>query len=228
MVVMKRLLVSAALMAAIAALPGQAQRRGGGAPAMRSFGARGFAPGHVAVSPGVAFAHNPRVHGFFVSPFFPGGPFVFRRGFVHRRVLFAAPFFWPGPLDYGYSSYPTTVEPDQYVESDDDRGLGSEIRDLREQVGQLRADLAERAAEPSRPPETAAPPQKESPATELVFRDGHRVEARNYIIVGPTIWVLTEQQAKKISIEELDLDATRKANNERGLDFRLPATGTNK
>lgn len=216
---------------AMMALPSPAQRRGG-APAMPSFGARGFAPccDRGFISPGVSFGRNPRLHVFFGSPFIRREPSFVRRGFTHRRFLFAEPIFLPGPYDYGVASYPEIAEPDQYVERDYDRELGSEIRELREQVGQLRTDLAEReSAEPSRAPEEAEKaPQKKGPATELIFRDGHSMEARNYIIVGPTIWVLTEQQAKKIPLSDLDLDATAKTNNERGIEFRLPAKATKK
>jgi hypothetical protein len=61
-----------------------------------------------------------------------------------------------------------------------------------------------------------------APATVLVFRDQHRQEVRNYAIAGGTLWVLNEQTAKKISLADLDLAATVRMNDERGVDFQVP------
>ena len=58
--------------------------------------------------------------------------------------------------------------------------------------------------------------------TALVFRDQHVEEVRNYAIAGGTLWVLNEQAAKKIPLAQLDLAATVKMNDERGLDFQVP------
>jgi len=60
------------------------------------------------------------------------------------------------------------------------------------------------------------------PATVLVFRDQHREEVSNYAIVGQTLWSFASQRTKKISLADLDLAATEKANDERGVTFRVP------
>jgi hypothetical protein len=60
------------------------------------------------------------------------------------------------------------------------------------------------------------------PATALVFRDQHVEEVRNYAIAGGTLWVLNEQAAKKIPLTQLDLVATAKMNDDRGVDFQVP------
>lgn len=92
-------------------------------------------------------------------------------------------------------------------------------------------------ASPWRPPDNpdqdtyarSAPPgpREESseamPATVLVFRDQHRQEIQNYAIVGQTLWTFAPQRTQKIPLSELDIPATQKANDERGVDFRLPA-----
>lgn len=61
-----------------------------------------------------------------------------------------------------------------------------------------------------------------APATVLVFRDQHQQEVRNYAIAGGMLWVLNEQAAKKIPLADLDLAATAKVNDERGVDFQVP------
>jgi Ni,Fe-hydrogenase I large subunit len=60
------------------------------------------------------------------------------------------------------------------------------------------------------------------PDTVLVFRDQHKQEVQNYAIVGPTLWNFAPQHTQKIPLSDLDLPATTKANDERGVDFRLP------
>ncbi|HEY4765638.1 MAG TPA: hypothetical protein VIH75_18335 [Candidatus Sulfotelmatobacter sp.] len=62
------------------------------------------------------------------------------------------------------------------------------------------------------------------PATVLVFRDQHQKEIQNYAIVGQTLWNFAPQHTEKISLSDLDLAATAKANDERGLTFRVPGS----
>jgi hypothetical protein len=78
-------------------------------------------------------------------------------------------------------------------------------------------------------PETAATPQSQSavapeqPQTVLVFKDGHQLEVENYAIVGSTLYDLTEGRRHRIPLSDLDLDATTKQNDERGIDFQVPS-----
>src|SRR5437879_682973 len=68
-------------------------------------------------------------------------------------------------------------------------------------------------------------PEAPGPGTVLVFRDQHKLEVQNYAIVGQTLWNFTGQRTQKIPLAELDLTATAKANDERGVDFRVPGAG---
>jgi hypothetical protein len=61
------------------------------------------------------------------------------------------------------------------------------------------------------------------PPTVLIFRDQHKEEIQNYAIIGQTLWNFSPQRTEKIPLSDLDLPATTKENDERGLDFRLPA-----
>ena len=63
-----------------------------------------------------------------------------------------------------------------------------------------------------------------SPATVLIFKDGHTAEVHNYAIIGTTLWNLSEQTARKIPLSDLDLAATAKANDERGVTFKVPGS----
>jgi hypothetical protein len=62
------------------------------------------------------------------------------------------------------------------------------------------------------------------PATVLVFRDQHTKEIQNYAIVGQTLWNLAPQHTEKIPLSALDLPATTKANDDRGVTFRVPSS----
>jgi len=68
----------------------------------------------------------------------------------------------------------------------------------------------------------ADPPSPIIPPTVLVFRDQHQQEIQNYAIVGQTLWNFGSQRTQKIPLADLDLAATEKANDDRGVTFRLP------
>lgn len=75
----------------------------------------------------------------------------------------------------------------------------------------------------------AAPPEaRPLPATALVFRDGHREELESYTIVGGVMYLQraywqTGEWTKKVQLSELDVPATLKTNQERGVKFLLPS-----
>lgn len=64
-----------------------------------------------------------------------------------------------------------------------------------------------------------------SAPTTLVFRDQHKQEIQNYAIIGQTLWSFTDQRTQKIPLSELDIPATQKANEDHGVNFRVPAAG---
>ncbi|MGC2198448.1 MAG: hypothetical protein WA628_27500 [Terriglobales bacterium] len=75
------------------------------------------------------------------------------------------------------------------------------------------------APEPARAPEPVIAVQ---PPTILIFKDGHQQQVSNYAIVGTNLFDLTPGHRLKIALADLDLDATQKANDEQGIDFKLP------
>jgi hypothetical protein len=77
----------------------------------------------------------------------------------------------------------------------------------------------------SREQNVPAQPDSEPVPAILIFRDGHQAELLNYAIVGQTLYDLgTPFVARKIPLADLDLEATIKANQDRGVDFSLPAS----
>ena len=86
-------------------------------------------------------------------------------------------------------------------------------------------DIYARSDPAPRPPQREAEGAPVLPDTVLVFRDQHKQEIKNYAIVGQTLWNFAPQHTQKIPLSDLDLPATTKANDDRGLTFRVPASG---
>ena len=80
------------------------------------------------------------------------------------------------------------------------------------------------AATATAAPPVAVEPDEATPTTVLVFHDGHRIEARNYAIVGQSLWIYTADDSKKVPLADLDVAATKTANSDRGVVFQLPPT----
>ena len=228
---MKRLLTLAAFVVFVALVSASAQRGG-----MRaSGGGHGVAVGHP--SGGHSFSGMHAGQGARVS--FRGNGFggvrIRTRGFHHcfgcRRGF---GFGYPGYGNWGWgyydpflwgdsSSYNNDEERDQEVQvANQMNALNIQEQNLREREDWLREREEQDSyarRQPVREEEHAAP----SPATVLVFRDQRRQEVTNYAISGGTLWVLSDHiAAKKIPINELDLAATTKANDERGVEFQVP------
>jgi hypothetical protein len=78
-------------------------------------------------------------------------------------------------------------------------------------------------------PKTVAPQPRELPPAVLVFHDGRKEEVSEYTIMNGTIYSKTDYWVtgswiRKIQIADLDVPATLKLNQERGLKFVLPAS----
>jgi len=73
-------------------------------------------------------------------------------------------------------------------------------------------------------PDEPAEPVAAQPLTVLVFKDGHHSDVLNYAIVGDTLFDFSAGRTRKILLADLDLPATHKANDDRGVDFEIPAS----
>jgi hypothetical protein len=161
------------------------------------------------------------------------------RGFRDRRFRnfgFRNNCFGFGCWGYGYPWWYAGIDPwwwdsgSSYDEDyERDRALASEMnaQNLQEQqmLRQEQADGDQDAyARPPRREQEKPEPEGAAmlPATVLVFRDQHKLEVQNYAIVGQTLWAFAPQH-QKIALSDLDLAATTKANDDRGVTFRAPA-----
>ena len=54
------------------------------------------------------------------------------------------------------------------------------------------------------------------------MRDGSKKEIRNYAIVGKNFFDLSDSRSRRIPLDDIDVAATTKANDDNGVDFKLP------
>ncbi len=223
---MVRWLAVAALGAGLIVTPLWGQRRGGGAGGFG--GHAGFAPhGAFAGRGGMAVSRGFGSSGSFRGSHFGGGfgqPFFHHPRFVTRRRSFGYGGYYGYPY-YGYPSYyddssyyPSyhDAEDSGYAPGQGDQQQQAEIDRLENEVDRLRQERSS-AAKSQTPSKTDL-----HSLTELVFQDKHTQEVQNYAIVGQTFWIFDSQQTRKVPLSELDVPATIKANDARGVDFQVP------
>jgi hypothetical protein len=175
----------------------------------------------------------PGIHiGSTVSPPFPNRDFRFHHHHHPRNLGYVypyAPYYYgayaPYALNYGYDDSPYTgyvagtfdtspeyASPPQYSPSPDYYPPSSSpppVSSAPEPQSYQQQKPSRRASD-----ELAEP-------TVLVFRDGHRQEVANYAIMGSTLFVLSGPRSR-IPVAELDVPATERENQSRGVDFHVP------
>jgi hypothetical protein len=67
-----------------------------------------------------------------------------------------------------------------------------------------------------------APKEDNGPSTVFIFKDGHQIETKNFAIMGQTLYDFSGTVLKKVQLDDLNKDATVKANDDRGIVVKLP------
>lgn len=183
------------------------------AASVTSLGPNGFGEGHA------------RFQNCCFNPFFQTGPVSpgFGQGHHSRRDFFvsAVPVYVP------YTQV-VVVQPEVAQDRDDQEAYAGEPvileRRLTRTTRTRTVAVDEQPAPAASTPVAAEPaaPVVPQPSTLLIFRDGHQAELQNYAIVGETIFDLTDNRAHKIQLADIDVPATRTANEARGVDFQVP------
>lgn len=212
-------------------------------------GGRGFAP-HPGMHGGfvrggsVTFARAPRPSVGFGTSFRPDRNRGFRPdhdrdGFRRHRFGSRFPRWY---LGYGYPYYYGGYYPlwdwwgSSYDSSNNDyvqQQTARQIDDLSAEVQRLREEREEREySEPRR--DYSAPPAAAAPALSadtklnsdlpivLVFLDKRIQEIKNYAVMNETLVVFEGTRSRRIPLADVDLAATMKLNDERGVDFQIP------
>jgi hypothetical protein len=168
-------------------------------------------------------------------------PFRSNRGFGFRhRRNFGSPFFGDiVAVPYAYPVYVMDPGVDDSMEQEDYRG-GPTIFDrrgpgeeyyrprTREEEDYRRSPESDSVKEQPRDEQPRAEqPVQAQPPTVLVFKDGHESQVLNYAIVGDNLYELSGGRSIRIALAELDLSATQKENDQRGVDFKVPIARAN-
>ncbi|MBZ5629095.1 MAG: hypothetical protein LAO06_09540 [Acidobacteriia bacterium] len=158
---------------------------------------------------------------------------------LHPRRQNQGGSYYPVYVPY---AYPVAVaaEPDADEETEPDDPPAPTIFEHRTTTERMSADNsrygthyldAREKRKPAPEPEVfdnrvmpSTTPASEQFPVVLIFRDGHQQEVRNYAIVGQTLYDLGTFVAHKIPLAELNLGATIKANDDRGVEFSVPVS----
>ncbi|HLV88686.1 MAG TPA: hypothetical protein VKV39_17000 [Candidatus Sulfotelmatobacter sp.] len=196
--------------------PGFGGRAVNGPPAsVTSVGPHGYGNGQF-MSPFNRDAFNARVHNGQVHP--------------HHNSLAYTPFFTyavpvPYAVDMGAADQPEDAAQAQAEDEENYQG-GPTVFDRRgygpgsyipphDGPPPHAAEHSKQAVDPEPVAESLEP-------TTLVFKDGHKLEVGNYAIIGPTLFDMTPGHARKVPLKDLDLEATRRTNDEHGVSFDIP------
>jgi hypothetical protein len=207
----------------------------------RGFSSRGGFVSHAPMRSGPAsFAARQHMGSRFASSSFHGSSHP-NGGFNHNHNGFRVRTYWPysyyrNPYYYGgyWSPFWWDWNSSSYDRSDDSndnyiaqRQSQQQIDDLSQQVQDLQQEREERAYSQLPVPRPPAPSNTEAkiePAMSvvLVYLDKHIEEIKNYAVANEKVVVFDNHHLKKIPLADIDLAATMKLNDERGVDFQIP------
>ncbi|HUK48540.1 MAG TPA: hypothetical protein VLW06_13145 [Terriglobales bacterium] len=172
--------------------------------------------------------------GGFRSPGFGGRSSVFVRG--HRPYYpgygyYAVPYFWDDyePYDYEYAPPEPPPAPQPVVQAVTEPVSDAVMLELHGNQWVRVTNFSQASDRGLSVLAEQATPAKPLPAAVLVFRDGHTEEANSYSIIGNSIYVkgdywTTGAWTRTIKIADLNVPATLKENQQRGLKFELPSS----
>jgi len=117
---------------------------------------------------------------------------------------------------YSQPSYPSyvTVQPNGSLDYSEGAQTQEQIDQLQGEVNQLRTEQQASTRQGKM--------YEVNSDTVLVYRDGHKETVQNYAIAGKTLWIFTENHARKVPLSELNVPATKQDNEQRGVDFNPP------
>lgn len=154
-----------------------------------------------------------------------------RDGHRHRGQdsNFVGPTWYAVPVPYAIEGAPADDQQQETADDDADYQGGPTVFDRRGSGSRSYVPPAKdsgptHTAERSREEAPAVEPDPPLPPTLLIFKDGRTMEVANYAILGQTLFDLTPGHRHKFAIMDLDLEATRKQNDERGVTFQVPQT----
>ena len=141
-----------------------------------------------------------------LQPYYPGAitqPY-------YPQAYYPQPFFVPAPNPISITDNSAEIDL-----------LTREVQQLTDQVIQLQTQLASVQNRALAPMPEVSMPQPEAPATPvaLVFKNGKRIDAQGYAVVGQTLWIFNPSGSQRVALSQLDVAATKAENLKRGIQF---------
>jgi hypothetical protein len=155
----------------------------------------------------------------------PGFGFGFGTGLFGASWPYSYAGYWP--YDGSWDMDQQAEQAQQYAQAQaaENAQLQNDLQDERLRQMKLEQQLADaRSAQTQRrpAPQPARATEAPAPATVLVFRDGHQAEIKNYAIAGGKLYEFGTDFKRTILLSDLDVSATTKANDDRGVTFHVP------
>jgi hypothetical protein len=153
-----------------------------------------------------------------------GSRFRFRYPYyAYAPFGYYSPFWW----DWYSSSYDRSDNDDNYVAQ---RQTQQQFDQLYQQIQDLRDERDEREygrAQSQPAPVPPAPTRSEATiqpdmSVVLVYLDKRIEEIKNYAVANEKVVVFDNNRIRKIPLADIDLAATMKLNDERGVNFQIP------
>jgi hypothetical protein len=142
-----------------------------------------------------------------VAPYYPYYPYPY-----YPDSYSAAPYY---PSDY----YSMNAPQPSNTENSNDVYIAQSLQKLADEVEDLKNQQNRQASAA----ESSAPARTDSTApVTFVFHDGRRIVARNYAVAGTTLWIFSENAARKYLLADLDRAATEQVNAANGIELHLP------
>jgi hypothetical protein len=145
--------------------------------------------------------------GINMQPYYPGAvtqPYV-------PQAYYPQPYFAQNPYTLSQLSI---TETNAEIDT-----LTRQIDQLNNQVLQLQAQLASVQLQPAPAPIEAPVAQPEAPSTPVVFKNGKRMDAQGYAVVGQTLWIFNSSGSERVALSQLNMAATKAENLKRGIHF---------
>jgi hypothetical protein len=184
--------------------------------------AQHHATARFSVSPGVgSSSHARRPHAFYLgAPFWMDGYYPPPSPSV--VVVQSPPPAQPVQPEAPKTSSPLLIEwqGDRYVRRTS-AGAASARSTQPDYIAEAKSQALEKISK-------RMPARTEMPPTTFIFRDGHREQSSDYSIISGVIYARGDywtsgSWSQRIPIAQLDVQATQRANQERGVPFRLPS-----
>jgi len=176
--------------------------------------------------------HRGPMHGFSIATGHRGAGLAGaqRRPFRRSPYLYGAPYFYSD-----YDSYEPAYEPPApapppapVVPVKQEPVPDAVMLELRGNQWVRVTNFGEASAVAMAPETATQAPTKEMPPAVLVYRDGHSEEVSSYSIIGQVMYTKSDYWSngawtRSIPIADLDVPATLKQNQQRGVKFDLPS-----